>query len=100
MANCPLCRLQMKAVGRLVAAIDDVGQHFTFSVCVHCATRLDRLPSTLQRKQLACAIRNLAADPERYCVMFHDGAHEATLFCRLEAERLASALVASQTTVH
>ncbi len=91
--GCPLCRMPMKAAGRLVAAIDEARQHFVFSVCRPCADRLDRLPNRLQRKQLNLAIAALARHPERYLPpLFFESGDAASLYCRLEAERLSSTI--------
>lgn len=89
MTTCPLCRLPIRTIGRLVSAIDDARQNFVFPVCNHCAARLDRLPERLQRRQLAIAIRNLADDPDEYGIRLFDDAVSASLFCHLEAARLS-----------
>jgi hypothetical protein len=78
----------MHTVGRLVAARDEVGQFFVFSVCTRCRDRLERLPIRLQGRQLLAALRQVAAHPDRYPFRQFPGEIEARLYCRLEAERL------------
>jgi hypothetical protein len=89
MTTCPLCRLPLKAIGRLISAHDDARQNFVFPICNHCTARLDRLPVKLQRRQLAIAIRTLANDPDKYGVRLFDDEVSASIFCYLEAARLA-----------
>jgi hypothetical protein len=80
----------MRQVGRLVAAVDDARHHFVFKICANCVARLERLPWRLQRRQLDLAIGQLARHPERYqAPVFFHSAHEATIYCRLEAEQLS-----------
>ena len=82
----------MRAAGRLIAAVDDVRQNFVFSICRPCTFRLERLPLRLQRAQMAIAIRELTRHPERYpAPVFFDTPEAATIYCRLEADRLAGA---------
>lgn len=86
MTNCPLCRLPMAQVGRLVAADDAVRQNFAFSICLHCVERLERLPLRLQGRQMDVAISNLEKHPERYEIRFFESEEAALLYVRLEAD--------------
>lgn len=89
-ARCAYCRRPLQTIGRIVAANDDAGQHFTFPICAHCTARLDRLPVRLQRRHLQIAIRHLASAPAEYDVIFHGSAAAAAIFVRLEVERLSA----------
>jgi hypothetical protein len=89
MTACPLCRLPLKAVGRLISANDDARQNFVFPICNHCTARLGRLPAKLQRRQMMIAMRNLSDDPDKYGVRLFDDAVSASIFCYLEAARLS-----------
>lgn len=90
---CPLCKLPMRRIGRLVSAVDDVQQHFVFAVCAQCASRLERLPKALQHKLLNLAVAVLARHPDRYpAPQFFASAIEADLFVLLEAERLSNTI--------
>lgn len=88
MTICPLCRLPMGVVGRLVAATDTVGQNFAFPVCVQCTLRMERLPVRLQGRQMDIAVSNLERHPERYEIHFFESGEAARLYVRLEADSL------------
>lgn len=85
---CPLCRLPMNQVGRVVAFCDDAGQHFSFNICSQCTGRLDRLPKRQQYRQIHIAVGNIARHPERYEVIFFPDRFSASAYVVLEAERL------------
>jgi len=86
---CPICRLKLGGIGRLIAYRDDAGQHFVFACCPRCSASLSKLPIPTQQKRLEGALRTLAAHPERYFLRFFADADEAKLYVTLEAERLA-----------
>lgn len=87
---CPLCRLGMRKIGRLVAGQDDANHHFVFAVCDRCTARLDRLPVKLQRRQMQVAISNLARrSSDRFLVRFFETSIEANIYCQMEAARLS-----------
>lgn len=86
---CPLCRLGMRKIGRLVAGQDDANHHFVFAVCDRCTARLDRLPVKLQRRQMQVAISNLARQSEGRVLWFFDTEVEARIYCQMEAARLS-----------
>lgn len=93
MSVCPLCKFKMRHIGRLTTATDEAGQHFVFATCRNCLVRLERLPLNLQRKQLNLAVEALARHPERYpSPLFFESGEAASLYCRLEAERLSSTI--------
>lgn len=85
---CPLCRLPMAQAGRLIAATDTLGQDFSFSICVRCTLRMERLPVRLQVRQMDVAVSNLERHPERYEIRFFESNDAAKLFVRLEADSL------------
>mgnify|MGYP000947783414 FL=1 len=76
----------MPGAGRLVAAIDDAGQPFVFTLCRRCSARLDGLPHPTQLKAMARAVEVLARHPERYGIRVFDSIDQAHLFVALEAE--------------
>lgn len=78
----------MGATGRLVAFRDDAGVNFSFSICVRCAGRSNRLPRSVQAKQLDAAINQLIRHPERYAIKRHANETEARLYVRVEAAHL------------
>jgi hypothetical protein len=86
MADCPLCRLPLKQVGRHVQARDDAGHFFVFALCMSCRLRLDRLPTRLQQRQHDIAIRRLSARPDRHDYVSFANETEAAIFCRLSAD--------------
>ncbi len=86
---CPLCRLGMRRIGRLVAGQDDENHHFVFAICDRCTARLDRLPVKLQRRQMQVAISNLARSSGRCLVRFFENSIEANIYCQLEAAWLS-----------
>ncbi len=85
---CPLCRLPMAQIGRLVAFTDRAKQSFTFDICTRCSSRLDRLPAPQQDGQVHVAICNLAKHPERYRLRAFDSQAAAHLFVHLQAEQM------------
>lgn len=86
--NCPLCRLPIRQVGRLVAFKDSAGKCFVFEVCSACSLRLDRLPVLVQKRQFDAAVSQLDRHPNRYLLRAFPDEHSAHLFVHLEAERL------------
>lgn len=87
-AICPLCRLRLSPVGRVVSFQDTAGQWFTFEVCLTCTLRLERLPIRLQLRQLDAAVGNLWRHPERYELTPHANETEAVLATKLRAAQL------------
>lgn len=85
---CPLCRLPLRQIGRLIAFDDAVGKAFVFAVCLPCTVRQARLPFNVQSRQFDGAIRNLERQPERYYLKSFSSCIEARMFVSLEAERL------------
>lgn len=85
---CPQCRLPMQIIGRLLTFRDDSRENFSFAICSHCAGRLDRLPLSVQAKQLDAAINQLIKHPERYTVKRHADETEARLYVAVEAAHL------------
>ena len=78
----------MREAGRLVAFRDDAGVSWSFAICPRCAGRLDRLPVSVQAKQLDAAINQLIKHPERYAVKRHPSETEARLYIAVEAAHL------------
>ena len=87
--SCPLCRLPIRQIGRLVAFKDSAGKCFVFEVCAGCSKRLDRLPVVVQNRQLEAAVSQLEKHPSRYLLRAFPDEHSAHLFVHLEAERLS-----------
>lgn len=92
MALCPLCRLELKQVGRLIEHRDARGFFAVFPVCQPCRQRLDRLPERVQHRQHSIAVCRLAARPEHYNYNTFSTVIEARLFRALEVERLSGIL--------
>lgn len=86
--TCPLCRLPLRQIGRLVAFDDAVGKAFVFAVCLPCTVRQARLPPKVQSRHLDVAISNLERHPGRYYLKAFSSKIEARMFVSLEAERL------------
>ena len=78
----------MRQLGRLVAFKDLAGKCFVFEVCERCSDRLDRLPVTIQKRQLNAAVSQLERHPSRYRLREFPDEHSAHLYVHLEAERL------------
>ena len=87
-AICPLCRLVLAPVGRVVSFQDTAGHWFTFEICLRCTMRLERLPFRVQLRQLDTAVGNLWRHPERYDLTPHDTEAEAILATKLRASQL------------
>lgn len=87
-AICPLCRLMLAPVGRVVSFQDTAGHWFTFEICLRCTTRLERLPIRLQLRQLEAAVGNLWRHPDRYDICPHDTEAEAILAMKLRGAQL------------
>lgn len=86
--RCPLCRLPARQTGRCVAFRDEAGRWYSFDVCLACTLRLNRLPGTLQRRQLDAAVGELWRHPDRYDICPHDSEVEAVLATKLRAAHL------------
>lgn len=86
--GCPLCRMALWQIGRLIAFTDQAGKHFAFAVCAPCSSRLDRLPIKAQKRQLEAAVFQLSRYPERYQYREFSDRDAAYLFVSLEAARL------------
>lgn len=87
-AGCPLCRMALQHIGRLIAFTDQAGNHFAFAVCAPCSSRLDRLPINVQKRQLEAAVFQLSRHPERYHYRQFPDRDSAYLFVTLEAARV------------
>jgi len=86
--SCPLCRMALRHIGRLIAFTDQAGKHFAFAICASCSGRLDRLPISVQKRQLDAAVFQLSRHPERYQYREFPDRDSAYLFVTLEAARL------------
>lgn len=91
--SCPLCRIRMKEIGRLISFHDSAREAFVFAVCLPCTVRLERLPFKVQSRQLDAAIRNLERYPKRYYLKNFSSEIEARMFVSLEAERLRNVVL-------
>lgn len=78
----------MGQAGRLFAFRDDAGLSWSFAICPRCAGRLDRLPVSVQAKQMDAAINQLIKHPERYAVKQHPDEGAARLYVAVEAAHL------------
>lgn len=78
----------MGEAGRLLAFSDEAGASWSFAICPRCAGRLDRLPVSVQARQLDAAINQLIKHPERYAVKRHADETEARLYVAVEAAHL------------
>jgi len=86
--GCPMCRMALRHIGRLIAFTDQAGKHFAFAVCAPCSSRLDRLPINVQKRQLEAAVFQLSRYPKRYQYREFSDRDAAYLFVSLEAARL------------
>ena len=80
--------MALRHIGRLIAFTDQAGKHFAFAVCASCSGRLDRLPISVQKRQLEAAVFQLSRYPKRYQYREFSDRDAAYLFVSLEAARL------------